>query len=1370
MAGSIADNTTLYKKKTYTYVPPSPPAELIDSLSYTIDFAARKFLQIGIDPSEKFQVVVHVLTSSRYVLITVDLMKRIFSYMGNILSFILATPPNILHAPATLRPQRESVIKYAPRINQPAVPTGSSNIMSDDDICMAAMDNFEQEQEDKEYYFYTTGVNGKRVSTANTSSAVSSLETELKQLLKTRVQEHPIKFNLKLEASYSIPSVPNSMENRAFKTSAVEIFVESDISAIIQGAFDKLLSENETYASRGSGFTLQSIDGLMLTIYKYMPLEGSSYIQLPALIDRKRATINPQNLDQQCFKWAILARYVTGLVACRVGDNYRQHEGKYNFEGISFPTPLSDIKKFEKNNTRVSINVYGLEKKFDPTKKYPVYNIYPIRVVDEEKSDHFDLLFTTCDDNSHYTYITSLSRLVRSQKTRYEHSFKSNGREALEEHKLFCGVHKPIFPEMPKEGECTNFKKWKNTVRQPFVIYADFEALLVKTDEVKGGNTKIIHKHEAMSYGFLVKASDDVPTELIEEYEIPTVPVVYRGDEQHADVAKCFVEAIVAVSWKIEKLMKTNIPLTMTKEEEKTHQECNTCNLCKCILVSGEKVRDHNHLTGKFRQTLCSKCNLELQQPKFVPVFFHNLSNYDSYFIVTELGFDTESISVIPNSEEKFISFTKHISSKFTIRFIDTFRFMASSLSSLAENLITHNFENFRETAKHFVSEDMPLVTRKGVYPYEYIDSWTKLDVTCLPGEDEFYSTLTESGIKEEDFKHAKAVWDNFKCKTLGEYSDLYLKIDVLLLADVFENFRDVCMSTYNLDAAHYYTAPGLSFDAMLKYTGQKLELLSDYDMLLMFENGIRGGLVQASMRYAKANNLKSPNYDETKEKSWLVYQDCNNLYGYAMSEYMPYNGLSELTSKSARGRVYEVDISYPQHLHDKHNDLPFLPQNSIPQGSKVRKLMATFERKENYIVHYRNLQQAIDNGLIVEKGHRVLEFSQSDWLAKYIQLNTEMRKKARNQFEKDFFKLMNNAIFGKTMQSKRKEIKMELVSCERRLQKLINKTTFKHCTKYSDTLSSVTLENKIIKFDKPIYIGFAVLDISKTLMYDYHYNVMQRHYGEHIKLMYTDTDSLVYHIMTDDFYSDLLENPNLMDRLDTADLPSNHPCYTTARKKVPGFFSDESKGDIISEFCALRAKSYAYKIHSSNTADTVGRENIKAKGVRHHVVKNHMTLEDHRKCLFGEAGVKAYQENVSIRSFKHKLLTIRTNKLTYNSYDDKRVVLDDKINTLAHGHYSIEKDESEFWPELELQLDPEGQPWTDSDKELYRMLVQCLMEYMFRIKLIVIEFRNNIRSDVRFYVFPPSKNNRQSVYPYNLIDDHQREIIYSNVPISLSE
>ncbi|KAL4123290.1 hypothetical protein QTP88_015488 [Uroleucon formosanum] len=184
-------------------------------------------------------------------------------------------------------------------------------------------------------------------------------------------------------------------------------------------------------------------------------------------------------------------------------------------------------------------------------------------------------------------------------------------------------------------------------------------------------------------------------------------------------------------------------------------------------------------------------------------------------------------------------------------------------------------------------------------------------------------------------------------------------------------------------------------------------------------------------------------------------------------------------------------------------------------------KLMTTFEKKKNYIAHYRSLQQAIKNVLIVEKVHRVLQFKQSDWLAKYIELNTETRKKAKNDFEKEFFKIMNNAVFGKTMQSKRKEMKMELVS------------------------------------------GFAELDISRNLMYDYHYYLMKNHYNDRIKLLYTDTDSLVYHIKSTDFYLDLASNPNLLGRLDTANLASDHPFYVSERKKSPGFFSDEVDSNI---------------------------------------------------------------------------------------------------------------------------------------------------------------------------------------------------------------
>ncbi|KAF0694603.1 Uncharacterized protein FWK35_00033681, partial [Aphis craccivora] len=351
------------------------------------------------------------------------------------------------------------------------------------------------------------------------------------------------------------------------------------------------------------------------------------------------------------------------------------------------------------------------------------------------------------------------------------------------QHKLICGTHKPILPRIPTSGSMLEFDAWKKTQRHPIVIYANFEALLRKSHET----------------------NNDVPMELLEQFYIPTSPIIVCGDEDNQNVGEHFVKSIVEIAENIEKLLQTNI--TFTAEQQQEHNLCKTCNLCKKeFSVGNHKVADHCHLSGKFRQTLCNTCNLKLQTSNFLPCFFHNLSNYDAHFIVTELGLDVKTISVIPNSEEKFISFSKHVSNNFSILFIDTIRFMASSLSTLSENLLTPGFEKFRETAKHFNAQDLPLITRKGVYPYEYTDGRNKLEQTHLPKKADFYSTLTESNIQEEDYEHAKT------------------------------NFRDLCLTTYCLDPSFYYTAPWFSFDCMLKYTRVKLELLSEYDMLLMIE------------------------------------------------------------------------------------------------------------------------------------------------------------------------------------------------------------------------------------------------------------------------------------------------------------------------------------------------------------------------------------------------------------------------------------------------------------------------------------------------------------------------------------------------------
>lgn len=691
----------------------------------------------------------------------------------------------------------------------------------------------------------------------NHKTFLYSIKSELYDKLNYCAGLHPIKYNLKLEATYNIPDVESSLENRAFKTSAREVFSVGDIDTMLDEDFSLLLAEEDAYTRKGSGFTLTCIDGLLLGVYEYTPLDGSSYIPLPKNITAKKAVINPQNKDQQCFKWAILTKHVTGLNKHRVGENYTIHENKYNFTGLTFPTPLAEIDLFEKWNPEVSVNVYGLKKEFQPLKNFCDYIVFPLKVVSEEKSEHFDLLYITDNEKSHFACISNFSRLIRKQKTQHTEKlfmckrcftsfnsipkkFKLHGQAALDEHMRICGPHKSILPIMPKEGEMVKFESWGKTVRLPFTMYADFEALLVKSVKKIGINTEAFQEHHPMSYGFIVKAADDVPKELLERFNIPTAPIIFRGSEESDKVTQSFVLTMADIANRIYNLLKTNVTIIMSEEQRTIHEEKTECDLCKSGFTNeNKKVADHNHLSGKFRFTLCNTCNLKLQKPNFVPCFLHNLSNYDAHFIVTELGYDTHSISVIPNSEEKFISFSKKIYLDFSIRFIDTFRFMSSSLSTLASNLVTSDFSKFRETAKVFTAEDLPLVTRKGVYPYEYTDSWAKLEETCLPRKEEFYSSLTETNINDKDFEHATKVWDHFKCDTLGEYSDLYLKIDVLLLADIFENFRDICISTYHLDPAYYYTAPGFSFDCMLKYTKMKLELLTDYNMLLMIENGI---------------------------------------------------------------------------------------------------------------------------------------------------------------------------------------------------------------------------------------------------------------------------------------------------------------------------------------------------------------------------------------------------------------------------------------------------------------------------------------------------------------------------------------------------
>jgi len=305
---------------------------------------------------------------------------------------------------------------------------------------------------------------------------------------------------------------------------------------------------------------------------------------------------------------------------------------------------------------------------------------------------------------------------------------------------------------------------------------------------------------------------------------------------------------------------------------------------------------------------------------------------------------------------------------------------MPSSLNTLDSNLVDDQLN----TVKLFFSNDIEfqLMRKTGIFPYENLDSASRLEETSLPPREAFYSNLTERECSQDDYDHALKVWKHFSCSTLKDYLELYLKADAFPLTDIFENFRKICMQIYSLDPAQYFTKPERSWEAMLKTTNIKLDLLTDIDMYRFIQSSIRGGFVQCCHIYTKANNKYLSDYDSSKESSILMYVDANNLYGWAMSQPLPYKdfkwmlttdidnfGIHNIPFDSKYGYFLEVDLIYPYRLHDLHNDLPFCPSNCLSsKEDMLKKLIADLGNKKNYVIHYRNLQQCIQNGLKLKK------------------------------------------------------------------------------------------------------------------------------------------------------------------------------------------------------------------------------------------------------------------------------------------------------------------------------------------------------------------------------------------------------------------
>ena len=1135
---------------------------------------------------------------------------------------------------------------------------------------------------------------------------------EIDKLVSENVNENAQKMQFIARVELSKPTKGD--ETTLFLRSQMHpVYGMSTGQDIFFDMVDKMMNTLFTFTASGSGWILDKITNLEVKFAAFNPIRGSSYIPSPPQLDASHLLLNIRNRqDHNCFLYCFTAawhlRYGPLLyVASRDSPNVRTNPKTYSKENplahqakgeYTMPMGFGEMLRFEKLNN-CKVNVF----------RYNEKELQPVRVSQQPETDlEIDLLLVDDGQEYHYVLIKDLLRLVCIVKGTVSLAGRilcrncfhvCMSQETYQRHRASCLNHEPAVIKMPKpEKKKLEFKNFAARWFAPVVLYFDLESLIqpLYGCSNKNQSTEVIEIHRPSGF-CLVGIEHGNPDP------------IFLQLERSEDCMVKFVDALQRIAVQVNakkqshRYYKDYIP-----ERPQSAQFCWICEGQFGINgdVEQDKVLDHCHYSGEFLGFAHSECNLKRRSIQFIPVVAHNLSNYDLHHVCLHIHKFKPGckIDIIPSTDEKYITLSIGVPVKTYqdktgatrtvyeyLRFIDSFRFMACSLDKLVSYLPEEKFEILDNCFSEFTDQDRKLLHQKGYYPYSYFDDFEKFQEKSLPPREEWKNSLEndEVSITDDQWNHAKIVFDRFNCQNLGDYHDLYLKTDTLILACVVEEFRSLCHKTYGLDSAHYFTCSHLSGDAFLKKCRADIELLTEREHLEMVEDMIRGGVSSVfEKRFFKANNQYLDNCDYYDLDTYGVLLDANNLYGGIMEKFpLPLNNFQTVNTNieqilqtpndSDHGFIVEVDLHYPDRLHDGHEDFPLAPTKerihykSLSEWqqkllgemgekrlySQGKKLIQSLNDKKNYTVHYITLKLYVSLGMEVKKVHRVLKFNQSLWLKPYMELNTEKRRQSRNKFEESFFKLMNNSCYGKTLESKRNRTTVQLVFTKEQVFRRTDVPWFCQFKIFDENFAAISSKKRSILWNKPTIVGACVLDLAKYHMFDFHYNVMRKHLN--CLVLYSDTDSFLYEIKHTDFYHKLETNRELADHFDLSNYPKDHRLYNEANKMVTLKFKDELAGVPIQEFIGLKPKMYSILAG--------GKQKASAKGVSRYAQRK-MTHDVYRKVLESGQGIKAI--NTRIGSKKHQLHTIQTKKLSLSCFDDKRFILDDGIQTLPHGHY----------------------------------------------------------------------------------------------------
>ena len=1148
------------------------------------------------------------------------------------------------------------------------------------------MDNNKNQLKINKRVFLKSFKNGTNDNTSDPEKFMSSHFKKIKRIITHYAAKfNSIKFQLilTLELEKKTDEFISTCEP-FFLSQMIHVLGLNNISDLIKKSFQFILLSFDNFLTEGSGWIFKKIISLDLKIIRIeKTLQGGckKYITLPKELRFKKALLAIDSPENSCFIYSIAAclKKTTGNA-----NRYRHYTPLVSkLKGYNDWMSISQIANFEYlNNLRV--NVY------------------------QWKNSKLNFLYKTSNQSGpicnlllykrHYFSIRNLNRLIGKQgKKKYfcQRCFIPFGTmNALGNHNKICISDSNQIYFVPKTKDKIKFKNFGNMVKQEIIYYADFESILKPlTNKFKGEKTQLLKRHIPVSFGLL---------RVCVNQRLNKGPIVFHGK----NIISKFWEVLELEMEEIEHLfLNENYPLQMSKQDYLKHKKLKRCEICqKRFSKLNPKMRDHYHSVGpkisNYRYTLCNRCNLTFASNKNIfpiSIVFHNLSGYDSHLIISELekyAKNREKIQIIPRNSEKYISFTIG-----RWRFIDSFQFLHSSLDTLVQSMKTEGISSFKHVSSLFPNDEKKTqhLICKHAYPYNFPKSYSDYHKHGFPSKEDFNNEL-KPDITDEQYNFTKYIFKLFQCKTFFDFHILYLKSDICLLADVFENYRNICLNgKYKLDPTYYISSPQLGFDSMLRLTGVQLDFLDSLEKVEFIERGIRGGISVISRRYARANN-EFTNYDPSKPKTYIIYLDCNGLYSEAMKSRLPARNFRFLSKKEIEnfdvmskleedkyGFILEVDIDYPKSIHDITADYPLAPEKisitdnelsskslefkkklNLKNMNSVQKLIPNVNDKKKYIVHYLNLIYYIKQGMVLKKIHRILEFEQEAWLKSFVEYNTHKRNESNSNFQKMYYKLLTNSVYGKLLENKRKRQNIHLSMSEKHFDKLVAKPNFIGVRIFNNHLAAITLQKTKVLMDKAIYAGFTVLEISKLIMQKFYRHITQELYKPNqVNLLLTDTDSFIFEIQTENVYDDFLK---LGIHLDTSNYPKSHPLYSEKNKGTTGKFKDEVppsvKGGIISEFVGLKSKLYSF-------ITTQNSETKKAKGLN----RNSITKINHNTYLNSLLNHSTFETTVhSLRSYGHKIYTIEMQKSLINGFDDKRFILQDNIRTLPHFHYLIPK------------------------------------------------------------------------------------------------